>query len=170
MANIKLEIDGKIYDFAPDSFVIDNEGNIILKSKPSAEKRNPFYMVKEGESFYSIGGNGDIMTLKENSLCFTGKYHNCANYCTDAELLRRRALYEKLERCLWRFSMENGGSGNYYPVLNRASREWSVSYSTSQRFGPSFKTREACACAIEEVIKPMLDGIAEEEIFVWRGV
>ena len=133
-------------------------------------ERNPFYMVNEGESFYFIGGNGDVMTLKENSLCFTGKYHNCANYCTDAELVRQRALYERLERCLWRFSMENGGSGNYYPVLNRASRKWSVSYSAFQRFGPSFKTREACARSIEEVIKPMLDGIAEEEIFAWRGV
>ena len=170
MANIKFEIEGKVYDFAPESFVIDNEGNIILKSKPSAEKRNPFERVKEGESFYFIGGNGDVMTLKENSLCFTGKYHNCSNYCTDAELLRRRALYEKLERCLWRFSMENGGSGDYYPVLDRASRGWFVSYTTSQRFGPSFKTIKTCARAIEEVIKPMLDGIAEEEIFSWRGV
>ena len=51
MVNIKFEIDGKIYDFAPDSFVIDNEGNIILKSKPSEEKRSPFDRVKEGESF-----------------------------------------------------------------------------------------------------------------------
>ena len=171
MASIKFEIDGKIYDFAPESFVIDNEGNIILKSKPSAEeKRNPFYMVQEGESFYFIGSNGDVMTLKENSLCFTGKYHNCANYCTDAELLRRRALYEKLERCLWRFSMENGGSGDFYPVLHKASRCWNVACTPVQRFGPSFKTREACARAIEEVIKPMLDGIAEEEIFSWRGV
>lgn len=170
MANIKFEIDGKIYDFAPESFVIDNEGNIILKSKPSAEKRNPFYMVKEGESFYFIGGNGDVMTLKENSLCFTGKYHNCANYCTDEELLTRRALYEKLERCLWRFSMENGGSGDYYPILNRETREWSIIIAGSRRFGPSFKTREACARAIKEVIKPMLDGIAEEEIFSWKGV
>lgn len=170
MASIKFEIDGKIYDFAPESFVIDNEGNIILKSNPSAEKRNPFYMVKEGESFYSIGGNGDVMTLKENSLCLTGKYHNCANYCTDAELLRRRALYEKLERCLWRFSMENGGSGDFYPVLDKSTRTWDVIITSVQRFGPSFKTHEACARAIEEVIKPMLDGIAEEEIFVWGGV
>ena len=170
MANIKFEIEGKVYDFAPDSFVIDNEGNIILKSKPSAKKRNHFYMVKEGESFYFIGGNGDVMTLKENSLCFTGKYHNCSNYCTDAELLRRRALYEKLERCLWRFAMENGGSGDYYPILNRVTREWSIISAESQRFGPSFKTREACARAIKEVIKPMLDGIAEEEIFSWKGV
>lgn len=170
MANIKFEIDGKVYDFAPESFVIDNEGNIILKSKPSAEKRNPFYMVDEGESFYFIGGNGDVMTLKENSLCFTGKYHNCANYCTDAELLTRRALYEKLERCLWRFSMENGGSGDFYPVLDRSTRTWDVTITSVQRFGPSFKTHEACRRAIEEVIKPMVDGIAEEEIFVWGGV
>lgn len=26
MANIKFEIEGKVYDFAPESFVIDNEG------------------------------------------------------------------------------------------------------------------------------------------------
>lgn len=170
MANIKFEIDGKVYDFAPESFVIDNEGNIILKSKPSVEKRNPFERVKEGESFYFIGGNGDVMTLRESSLCFNGKYHNCANYCTDEELLRRRALYEKLERCLWRFSMENGGSGDYYPILGRESREWLIVHAEAQRFGPSFKTREACERAIKEVIKPMLDGIAEEEIFVWRSV
>ena len=171
MANIKFEIDGKVYDFAPESFAIDNEGNIILKSKPSAEeKRSSFERVKEGESFYFIAGHGDVMTLRENSWCFPEKYHNCANYCTDAELLRRRALYEKLERCLWRFSMENGGNGDYYPVLDKASRGWFVSCTASQRFGPSFKTIEACRRAIEEVIKPMLDGVAEEEIFSWRGV
>ena len=170
MANIKFEIDGKIYDFAPDSFVIDNEGNIILKSKPSAEKRNPFERVGEGKSFYFITGDGRVVTKKEYPSYYADEDYDCANYCTDAELLRRRALYEKLERCLWRFSMENGGSGDYYPVLDRASRGWFVSYTTSQRFGPSFKTIKTCARAIEEVIKPMLDGIAEEEIFAWRGV
>lgn len=173
MGTIKFEIDGKTYDFTSENLwkdiVIDNEGNIILK--PKVEKtRNSFERVKEGESFYLIGSNGDIMTHKENSLCFIEKYHNCANYCTDAELLRRRAFYEKLERRLWRFSMENGGSGNYYPILNRATRRWSITCTEIQRFGPSFKTREACVRAIDEVIKPMLNGVAEEEIFVWQGV
>ena len=43
------------------------------------------------------------MTNKEYPwYCADGDY-DCANYCTDAELLTRRALYEKLERCLWRF-------------------------------------------------------------------
>lgn len=170
MGTIKFEIDGKIYDFAPDSFVIDNEGNIILKSKPSAGERNSFKRVKDEESFYFISGNGDVMTFKETSSCLAEKYHNCANYCTDAELLRRRALYEKLERCLWRFSMENGGSGDFYPVLHKSTRIWNVANTPVQRFGPSFKTREACQRAIDEVIKPMLDWIAEEEIFAWRGV
>ena len=170
MANIKFEIDGKVYDFAPESFIIDNEGNIVLKSKSELEKRNPFERVKEGESFYFIGGDERLMTNEGYPWDCVDGYYDCANYCTDVELLRRRALYEKVERCLWRFSIENGGSGDYYPVLDRASREWSVSYTASQRFGPSFKTIKTCARAIEEVIKPMLDGIAEEEIFAWRGV
>ena len=170
MANIKFEIDGKVYDFAPESFVIDNEGNIVLKSKSKPEKRSPFERVAEGESFYFIGGDERLMTNEGYPWDCVDGYYDCANYCTDAELLRRRALYEKLERCLWRFSMENGGSGDYYPVLDRATRGWFVSYTDSQRFGPSFKTIETCARAIEEVIKPMLDGIAEEEIFAWRGV
>lgn len=168
MANMKLEIDGKVYDFVPESFAIDNEGNIILKSKQ--EKRNPFERVKEGEGFYYISGDERIMTNKEYPWYCVDGYYDCANYCTDAELLRQRALYEKLERCLWRFSMENGGSGNYYPVLNRITHCWTVSRTEIQRFGPSFKTAEVCARAIEEVIMPMLDGIAEEVVFDWGGV
>lgn len=168
MANIKFEIDGKVYDFTPESFVIDNEGNIILKSKQ--EKRNPFERVAEGEWFHVLGPCGDVQAAREGFMCNGTALYEVANYCTDEELLRRRALYEKLERCLWRFSMENGGSGNYYPVLHRVTRRWSITCTEIQRFGPSFKTHEACVRAIEEVIKPMLDGIAEEEIFAWRGV
>ena len=170
MANIKFEIDGKIYDFAPESFVIDNEGNIILKSKSSAKPKSPFERVGDRKKFYGIDSYGEVVKAIEGVGCSAPDLFEVANYCTDAELLRRRALYEKLERCLWRFSIENGGSGNYYPILNRATREWSIISAESQRFGPSFKTREACARAIKEVIKPMLDGIAEEEIFSWRGV
>lgn len=168
MATIKFEVDGKIYDFTGEKFWIDEEGNLVLM--PEEKKKNPFERVQEGGSFYLIGSNGDVMTHTDVFWCFSEKYYDSANYCTDEELLRRRALYEKLERCLWRFSMENGGSGNYYPILDRATREWFVSYSVCQRIGPSFNTHEACTCAIDEVIKPMLNGIAEEEIFVWRGV
>lgn len=143
-------------------------GNIILKSKQ--KKGNPFERAAEGEGFYVLGQYGDVQKAREGFMCSGSALYEVANYCTDENLFRRRALYEKLERCLWRFSMENGGSGNYYPVLNRVTRRWSITCTEVQRFGPSFKTREACARAIEEVIKPMLFGIAEEEIFAWRGV
>lgn len=171
MANIKFEIDGKTYDFTSENFwknfVIDGKGNIILK--PKQEKRNPFERVAEGEEFYYISGDERLMTNKESSWYCADGYYDCANYCTDAELLRRRALYEKLERCLWRFSMENGGSGNYYPILDRDSRKWTIVCSPMQRFGLSFKTKVIGLRAIDEIIKPMLYGV-EDEIFVWEGV
>lgn len=51
MANIKFEIEGKVYDLAPENFVIDNEGNIMLKSKPSEEKRNLFLYGRRRRKF-----------------------------------------------------------------------------------------------------------------------
>ena len=117
MATIKFEIDGKIYDFTGEKFWIDEEGNLVLK--PEEKKKNPFERVGEGEDFYILNCYGEIQKAKEGFLCSGPSLHEVANYCTDAELLRRRALYEKLERCLWRFSMENGGSGDFYPVLDR---------------------------------------------------
>lgn len=168
---MKIIFEGKQFEFHTNEngdIVIDGEGNIILNSKP--EKKSPFERVGEGEAFYSISGVGKIMQNEERLMYSPGKYYDSANYCTDAELLRRRALYEKLERCLWRFSMENGGSGDYYPILNRENRRWTIVNSPMQRFGPSFKTKEIGQRAVNEVIKPMLHGIAEEEIFVWEWV
>lgn len=167
---MKIIFEGKQFEFHTNEngdIVIEGEGNIILNSKP--EKKSPFERVGEGEAFYSISGVGKIMQNEERLMYSPGMYYDCANYCTDAELLRRRALYEKVERCLWRFSMENGGSGDYYPILTR-TRDWNVVRGAIfDRFGPTFKTREICTRAIEEVIKPILDGI-ENEIFVWEGV
>lgn len=170
MATIKFEIDGKTYDFTGEKFRIDEEGNLVLMPEEKEKEKNPFERVEGGENFYFIGNNGHVMTHKENPFCFAQEYYDCANYCIDAELLRRRALYEKLERCLWRFSMENGGSGDYCPIFHKTDRIWYVVNTPVQRFGPSFKTREIGQRAIDEVIKPMLNGAAEEEIFMWKGV
>ena len=169
MAVIKFEVDGKTYVYT-GNYRTNEDGNLILK--PKEEKKNPFERAKEGESFYFISGNGELMTGREQSWHCPEEYYDCANYCTDAELLGQRALYEKLDRCLWRFSMENGGSGGCYPILNRETGKWLVNDSGSsyQRFGPSFKTSKICRRAIEEVIKPIMKEVAEEEIFVWRGV
>lgn len=85
MANIKFEIDGKVYDFAPESIVIDNEGNIILKLKQ--EKKDPFERAKEGDWFYVLGQYGDVQKVRESFMCSGSALYEAANYCTDEELL-----------------------------------------------------------------------------------
>lgn len=164
---LKIVVNDQTYELKEGTFRIEEDGTIILKS----EENNPFKRVKEGENFYILDCYGEVVKAREGILCSGPDLYKIANYCSDAELLRRRALYEKLERCLWRFSMENGGSGDYYPVLHTTTALpfWSVTR-TTQMFGPSFKTREACERAIEEVIKPMMGNITADEIFVWRGV
>lgn len=94
MANIKFEIDGKVYDFTPKSFVIDNEGNIILKSKQ--EKRNPFERVAEDEWFYVLGQCGDVQKAKEGFMC-NGWVHYVAgarDYCPECAE-KERAIMDK---------------------------------------------------------------------------
>ena len=171
MSTLKIVVDGQTYELREGTYRVEEDGTIILKSKEEM-KRSPFERTQKGGDFYFISGAETLLTAQEHPCHWPDMYYDCANYCTDAELLRRRALYEKLERCLWRFSMENGGSGDYYPILNRENRMWVVNNSGSsyQRFGPSFKTSKICQRAIEEVIKPIMEGTAEEEIFVWRGV
>lgn len=168
---LKIEVDVQTYELREGTFRIEEDGTIVLKSKEEIKKaENPFEEVEEGKSFYFIGGNGTLMTCNNYSWYQPEMYYDCANYCSDTELLTRRALYEKLERCLWRFSMENGGSGNYYPILNSLNFEWIPAKARALRFGPSFKDKETCERAIEEVIEPMMKGITTDEIFVWKGV
>lgn len=77
--------------------------------KPKA--KSPFERVQEGEDFYVLDCYGDTQKAKEGFLCSGPTLYEVANYCTDAKLLRRRALYEKLERCLWRFLWRMGEVG-----------------------------------------------------------
>ena len=83
MASIKFEIDGKIYDFAPESFAIDNEGNIILKSKSSAKPKSPFERAGDGKSFYVIDSYGEVVNAIEGVGCSAPDLFEVANYCTD---------------------------------------------------------------------------------------
>lgn len=143
----------------------NENGDIVVKKIES-----PFRRVGEGLPFYAIDAHGEVQRTFDSYDLGSGLLYDCANYCSDKELFTRRAFYEKFERYLWRFSMENGGSGDYYPILNRDNRNWAVARGTMQRFGPTFKDSETCERAIEEVIRPMMGTTTADEIFVWEGV
>lgn len=104
----------------------------------------------------------------DDTLCYKS-----ANYCSDKDLLTRRAFYEKVERNLWRFSMENGGSGNYFIYFNQRKGSWDWNWGcrdASRLFGPSFVSQKVAVRAINEVLVPLLEkeNMDAAVLFEWK--
>ena len=77
--------------------------------KRETKKNSPFKRQGHGDKYYYIATIGKIDASFETNCDVDSVRHDNANYCTDKELLRQRALEEILARRLWRYSMEHGG-------------------------------------------------------------
>ena len=80
-----------------------------ILEKRETKKNSPFKRQKYGDKYYYIATIRKIDASFETNCDVDSVRHNNANYCTDEELLRQRALEEILARRLWRYSMEHGG-------------------------------------------------------------
>ena len=142
----------------------------IMSLVRNSDTDNPFNR-KDNQRYYYINSMGTIDTsIDANAKWAADRYFDIANYSTDRELMERRALYENVERNLWRFSMENGGSGDWYVVWDNDNGYWCVgSHSDAQTFGPSFKNKEIAGRAIKEIIIPMMKANKKYpwELFDW---
>ena len=134
--------------------------------KRETKKNSPFERQKYGDEYYFINSIGEV----GNSCDFTYDYdsirHDNANYCTDEELLKQRALEEILARRLWRYSMEHGGDKIYwsdgqckYVIYYYA--EDGLFYTTSNTICQTINTtyfvdRETALNAIKEVVEPFI--------------
>lgn len=128
--------------------------NAISGSAPT--KENPFAK-QENKDYYFITSYGMIVGVPYTKCNDDDLRYKNGNYCSDKDLLTRRAFYEKIERNLWRFSMENGGSGNFYIYFNKLQDRWDWSYSeTLKSFEPTFVNKEVVNRAINEVLIPLL--------------
>ena len=76
-----------------------SELRAILK-KREAEKNSPFKRQYCSDKYYYITSNGEVGISFEAGCGGDLTRHNNANYCTDEELLRQRALEEILARRL----------------------------------------------------------------------
>ena len=85
-----------------------SELRAVLEKKET-KKNSPFERQKYGDKYYYITNTGEVDTDSEANCDVDSVRHDNANYCTDKELLRQRALEEILARLLWRYSMEHGG-------------------------------------------------------------
>ena len=134
--------------------------------KREAEKNSPFERQGYGDKYYYIASIGEVSGARESGNSFDSVCHDNANYCTDEELLKQRALEEILARRLWRYSMEHGGDkidwsdgqskyaiyydtgiGSFYITSNVVCQITSTVY---------FVDRETALNAIKEVVEPFM--------------
>ena len=80
-----------------------------ILEKREAEKNSLFKRQKYGDKYYYFDTYGEVCNSYELGDSFDLVRYDNANYCTDEELLKQRALEEILARRLWRYSMEHGG-------------------------------------------------------------
>ena len=130
---------------------------------------NPFVRAKDGESYYFIPTyevEGKVVRETELESGIDEKRHNSANYCTDREMMKQRALHETLNRLLWRYSMEHKGNEIdlkvpgwcYWIGYDITNKTFKVYESFDIRsFGkPYFDTEEIAESAIKEIIEPFM--------------
>lgn len=135
--------------------------------KREAEKNSPFKRQKYGDDYYYISSNGKVGIITDFTYDSDLARYDNANYCTNEELLKQRALEEILARRLWRYSMEHSGDkidwsdgqrvkyGIYYNTENGLfNTTGNVNCRTTNTI--YFVDRETAANAIKEIIEPFM--------------
>ena len=138
-----------------------------ILEKREAEKNSSFKRQEYGDKYYYIATIGKIDASFETNCDVDSVRHDNANYCTDKELLKQRALEEILTRRLWRYSMEHDGDkidwsnsqqskfvihcdaidDSFYITSNENCQIINTTY---------FVDRETALNAIKEVVEPFM--------------
>lgn len=90
----------------------------ITTTASTIHTKSPFDRVEKDETYYLIDTDGKVYDSIEAHDEIDEAIYNAGNYCTDEKLLSQRAMHETLNRLLWRYSEENGGSGNWETANN----------------------------------------------------
>lgn len=139
-----------------------------ILEKRETKKNSPFERQKYGNDYYCITSDGEVNISTDFALSCDSIHHDIANYCTDEELLKQRALEEILARRLWRYSMEHDGDkinwdnsqqckyGIYYDIENNLF--CTTCDTTCQITNTTyFVDHETAVNAIKMVIKPFMN-------------
>ena len=115
-----------------------SELRAILEKKET-KKSSLFERQSYGDEYYFINSIGEVVSSCDFTYDYDLTRYNNANYCTDEELLKQRALEEILARRLWRYSMEHGG--DKIDWSNNQQDKFAIFYSSSN--GLFYITRNA---------------------------
>jgi hypothetical protein len=97
-----IYIDG--VEYKPDKELID-----LIKGHANSSLNNSFERQKQDAGYYYIGRDGIVYETTELVTCLDDKRYEVGNYCTNKELLKKRAAEETLLRKMWRFSLTHDG-------------------------------------------------------------
>ena len=142
-----------------------SELRAILEKRET--KKSPLFERQSyDDKYYCINSTGKVDTSFEAGRNVDSIRHDNANYCTDEELLKQRALEEILARRLWRYSMEHGGDKIYWSdgqckYVIYYDAEDGLFYTTSNTICQTINTtyfvdRETALNAIKEVVEPFM--------------
>lgn len=120
-------------------------------------KSSPFARVGKDHQYYCIACDGVVRDENEENLPYDNGCFETANYCTDHDLMKQRALHETLNRLLWRFSMEN--DGDKLQLSDTDCKKWYIYYDpqTPSRFHTMYTYRAIHLDAIYFATKELAD-------------
>lgn len=142
-----------------------SELRAILEKRET--KKSPLFERQSyGDEYYFINSIGEVGSSCDFTYDYDSIRHDNANYCTDEELLKQRALEEILARRLWRYSMEHDGDKIYWSdgqckYVIYYDAEDGLFYTTSNTICQTINTtyfvdRETALNAIKEVVEPFM--------------
>lgn len=114
-----IYIDGVEYE--ADKELID-----LIKSHANKGLSNSFERQVIGTDYYCIGTNSVVHKTTELETFLDDRRYEIGNYCTNEDLLEKRAAEEALLRKMWRFSLTH--DGDKIDWNNGDTQKWYLSY------------------------------------------
>ena len=170
---MEIKENGNYIMFEGKKLPLTDEQIEMLKSE-TKQKKTPFKRAERGKDYYTIDMTGEVISCADYRFGTDDMLFDVANYCTDEKMITQRALHEKLNRLLWKYSMENGETDNpwdsnhqhFYIYFNEKERTLMVDFCCNVHTSCEvyFPTEELADKAITDVVIPFL---VEHPEFVW---
>lgn len=114
-----IYVDG--VEYKPDKELID-----LIKNHANSSLSNSFERPVMCTDYYCIGSDGVVHKTTELGTSLDDKRYENGNYCTNEDLLEKRAAEETLLRKMWRFSLTH--DGDKIDWNNEDTKKWYLSY------------------------------------------
>lgn len=103
----------------------------LIKNHANNCLSNSFERQVIGTDYYCIGTDGVVHKTTELGTSLDDKRYEIGNYCTNEDLLKKRAAEEALLRKMWRFSLTH--DGDKIDWNNKDTYKWYLGFDSKRR-------------------------------------